>query len=128
MNSSAVKDYLLVLQRRIVAALENLDGEPFREDRWDRPQGGGGISRVIEEGKLFERGGVNFSHVQGSGLPPSASASRPELAGRSWQAMGVSLVLHPRNPYCPTVHMNVRFSSRPKKAPRLHGGSAAAWI
>src|ERR1035441_9617202 len=92
MNSSAVKDYMLALQRRIVAALEILDGKPFREDRWDRPQGGGGISRVIEEGKLFERGGVNFSHVQGSGLPPSASASRPELAGRAWEAMGVSLV------------------------------------
>ena len=100
---------MLALQQRIVAALEILDGKPFREDRWDRPQGGGGISRVIEEGKLFERGGVNFSHVQGSGLPPSASASRPELAGRAWEAMGVSLVLHPRNPYCPTVHMNVRF-------------------
>jgi len=109
MNPAAVKDYLLGLQQRIVAALESLDGKPFRENRWDRPQGGGGISRVIEEGKLFERGGVNFSHVQGSGLPPSASASRPELAGRAWEAMGVSLVLHPRNPHCPTVHMNVRF-------------------
>ncbi len=109
MNPNAVKDYLLVLQQRIVATLEELDGRPFREDRWDRPQGGGGISRVIEEGRLFERGGVNFSHVQGSGLPASASASRPELAGRAWEAMGVSLVLHPRNPYCPTAHMNVRF-------------------
>jgi coproporphyrinogen III oxidase len=109
MNSTAVKDYLLGLQQRIVAALEGLDGQPFREERWDRPQGGGGISRVIEEGELFERGGVNFSYVQGAGLPPSATASRPELAGRSWEAMGVSLVLHPRNPHCPTVHMNVRF-------------------
>jgi coproporphyrinogen III oxidase len=109
MDPAAVKDYLLLLQQRIVAALEALDGRPFREDRWDRPQGGGGISRVIEDGTLFERGGVNFSHVQGAGLPPSASASRPELAGRAWEAMGVSLVLHPRNPYCPTVHMNVRF-------------------
>jgi coproporphyrinogen III oxidase len=109
MNPSAVKDYLLGLQRRIVGSLENLDGTTFREERWDRPQGGGGISRVMEEGNLFERGGVNFSHVQGAGLPPSASASRPELAGRAWEAMGVSLVLHPRNPYCPTVHMNVRF-------------------
>ena len=108
MNTSAIKDYLLALQQRIVAALEELDGMAFREDRWDRPQGGG-ISRVIEEGRLFERGGVNFSHVQGTGLPPSASASRPELAGRAWEAMGVSLVLHPRNPYCPTAHMNVRF-------------------
>jgi coproporphyrinogen III oxidase len=109
MNSAAVRTYLLALQQRIVAALEALDGRRFREDRWDRPQGGGGISRVIEEGGLFERGGVNFSHVQGAGLPPSASASRPELAGRAWEAMGVSLVLHPRNPYCPTAHMNVRF-------------------
>ncbi len=109
MNPAAVKDYLLGLQQRIVAALEDLDGKPFREARWDRPEGGGGISRVIEEGGLFERGGVNFSHVQGAGLPPSATASRPELAGRAWEAMGVSLVLHPRNPYCPTVHMNVRF-------------------
>ena len=109
MNPAAIKDYLLGLQQRIVTALEGMDGKRFREDRWDRPQGGGGISRVIEEGGLFERGGVNFSHVQGEGLPPSATASRPELAGRAWEAMGVSLVLHPRNPYCPTVHMNVRF-------------------
>ena len=109
MNPQTVKDYLLGLQVRIVAALEALDGKPFREDRWVRPEGGGGISRIIEEGALFERGGVNFSHVHGFGLPPSASASRPELAGRAYEAMGVSLVLHPRNPYCPTVHMNVRF-------------------
>ncbi len=109
MNPLAVKDYLLGLQNRIVAALEALDGKPFCEDRWNRPEGGGGISRIIEEGLLFERGGVNFSHVRGTGLPPSASASRPELAGRAYEAMGVSLVLHPRNPYCPTVHMNVRF-------------------
>ena len=121
MNPATVKDYLLGLQGRIVAALELLDGKPFREDRWDRPQGGGGISRVIEEGKLFERGGVNFSHVQGTGLPPSATASRPELAGRAWEAMGVSLVLHPRNPYCPTVHMNVRFFVAAKD------GAAPAW-
>jgi len=109
MNPAAVKDYLLGLQQRIVGALAILDGNSFREDRWDRPEGGGGISRVIEEGGLFERGGVNFSHVLGAGLPPSATASRPELAGRAWEAMGVSLVLHPRNPYCPTVHMNVRY-------------------
>jgi coproporphyrinogen III oxidase len=121
MNPAAVKHYLLVLQQRIVASLEKLDGKPFREDRWDRPQGGGGISRVIEEGKLFERGGVNFSHVQGAGLPASASASRPELAGRAWEAMGVSLVLHPRNPYCPTVHMNVRFFVATRDGP------APAW-
>ncbi len=121
MNPIAVKDYLLVLQQRTVASLESLDGKAFRADRWDRPQGGGGISRVIEEGKLFERGGVNFSHVQGEGLPPSATASRPELAGRAWEAMGVSLVLHPRNPYCPTVHMNVRFFVATKE------GTAPVW-
>src|SRR3989304_1930859 len=102
MNSSAVKHYLLGLQQRIVASLQELDGKPFREDRWDRPQGGGGISRVIEEGKLFERGGVNFSHVQGAGLPPSASASRPELAGRAPGGAGGWLVRGPRQPEFPT--------------------------
>jgi len=107
-DSSAVKTWLLDLQARIVAALEAADGLPFRTDAWDRPEGGGGISRLIEEGHVLERGGVNFSHVLGSQLPPSASAHRPELAGRRWEAMGVSLVLHPRNPYAPTVHMNVR--------------------
>ena len=109
MNITAVKDYLLTLQQNIVATLENLDGTCFRTDSWDRPEGGGGISRLIEGGVLFERGGVNFSHVMGATLPPSASAHRPELAGRAWEAMGVSLVLHPNNPYIPTVHMNVRF-------------------
>jgi coproporphyrinogen III oxidase len=108
-SSSNVKTYLLDLQSRIVAALEAVDGKPFFSDTWERPEGGGSISRVIEEGLVFERGGVNFSHVMGKSLPPSAAASRPELAGRNWEAMGVSLVLHPRNPYAPTVHMNVRF-------------------
>jgi len=107
-NTSAVKTWLLDLQARIVAALEAADGLPFRTDAWERPEGGGGISRLIEEGNVLERGGVNFSHVLGSQLPPSASAHRPELAGRRWEAMGVSLVLHPKNPYAPTVHMNVR--------------------
>ncbi|MEY4864296.1 MAG: hypothetical protein RLZ51_2391 [Pseudomonadota bacterium] len=104
----AVRDFLQDLQSRIVRGLESLDGSPFRAERWDRPEGGGGISRVLEEGKVFERAGVMFSHVMGSNLPPSASANRPGLAGRSFEAMGVSLVLHPRNPYVPTVHMNVR--------------------
>ncbi len=108
-DSTAVKNYLLDLQVRIVAAMEAIDGKTFLTDSWDRPEGGGGISRVIENGHVFERGGVNFSHVKGNSLPPSAAASRPELAGRKWEAMGVSLVLHPRNPYAPTVHMNVRF-------------------
>jgi coproporphyrinogen III oxidase len=108
-SPAAVKAWLLDLQARIVQALEDVDGKPFLRDEWQRPEGGGGISRVIEEGNVFERGGVNFSHVTGANLPPSAAAARPELAGRAWEAMGVSLVLHPRNPHAPTVHMNVRF-------------------
>ncbi|MDQ5888052.1 MAG: coproporphyrinogen oxidase [Pseudomonadota bacterium] len=108
MDSNLVKGYLLGLQGRIVDSLASLDGTPFRRDEWLRPEGGGGISRLVEEGNLFERGGVNFSHVTGKQLPPSASAHRPELAGRAWEAMGMSLVLHPRNPYVPTTHMNVR--------------------
>ena len=108
MDTAAVKTYLTGLQDRIVNKLSGLDGGTFIRDAWDRPQGGGGITRLIEGGQLFERGGVGFSHVFGDNLPPSASAVRPELAGRSFQAMGVSLVLHPRNPYVPTVHMNVR--------------------
>ena len=109
MDTRPTRDYFTALQARIVAGLELLDGAPFAEDRWERAEGGGGTTRVIEGGKLFERGGVNFSHVSGSKLPPSASASRPQLAGQGFEAMGISLVLHPRNPYCPTVHMNVRF-------------------
>jgi coproporphyrinogen III oxidase len=109
MDIAPVRDYFTGLQDRIVGELEALEGQPFLRDAWDRPQGGGGISRLIEDGKLFERGGVNFSHVKGEQMPASATAHRPELAGRRWEAMGVSLVLHPRNPYCPTSHMNVRF-------------------
>ena len=108
MNVTAPRAYFLALQSRIVAALEAVDGQPFRRDEWARPEGGGGIARLIEEGSVFERGGVNFSHVTGERLPPSATATRPDIANRAWEAMGVSLVLHPRNPYAPTVHMNVR--------------------
>lgn len=105
-----VKTYLLDLQDRICAALAAEDGSTeFVEDLWERPGGGGGRSRVLSEGAVFEKGGVGFSHVFGTQLPPSASAHRPELAGASWQAMGVSLVMHPRNPYAPTSHANVRF-------------------
>ena len=100
--------YFTGLQARIVAALERADGGTFRTDAWERPEGGGGISRLIEGGALFERAGVLFSHVTGTKLPPSASAHRPELAGRGWEAMGVSLVLHPHNPHVPTTHANVR--------------------
>ena len=107
-DTAAIKTYLLDLQSRIVTACEALEARPFRSDTWAREEGGGGISRLIEDGQVLERGGVNFSHVTGQALPPSASAHRPELAGRHWEALGVSLVLHPRNPYAPTVHMNVR--------------------
>jgi coproporphyrinogen III oxidase len=104
----AVRGWLADLQSRIVVGLEALDGGSFIADPWQRAEGGGGISRVIEDGAVFERGGVLFSHVTGARLPASASASRPVLAGRGFEAMGVSLVLHPRNPYVPTVHMNLR--------------------
>jgi coproporphyrinogen III oxidase len=109
MDANAVKAAFVSLQQRIVGELERIDGHAFREDTWQREEGGGGSTCVVENGALFERGGVNFSHVQGARLPPSASASRSHIAGRAFEAMGVSLVLHPRNPYCPTVHLNVRF-------------------
>jgi coproporphyrinogen III oxidase len=109
MDTRAVRDYLLALQERIVSKVEALDGAAFLRDEWVRPEGGGGITRIVEDGKLMERAGVGFSHVTGTKLPPSASAHRPEISGRPWEAMGVSLVFHPRNPYVPTVHMNVRF-------------------
>jgi len=109
-NVAAVSDYLLDLQNRICQALENLDAERcFIEANWKREEGGGGRSRVLEEGAVFEKAGINFSHVHGRQLPASATAHRPELAGRSFQALGVSLVIHPRNPYIPTSHANVRF-------------------
>ncbi|TQV88359.1 oxygen-dependent coproporphyrinogen oxidase [Aliikangiella coralliicola] len=106
----AVKDYFLNLQQTICTELTAIDGQSdFIVDQWQREQGGGGITRVMSEGAVFEKGGVNFSHVMGDKLPGSATAVRPELAGRSFQAMGVSLVMHPHNPYVPTSHMNVRF-------------------
>ena len=107
---AAVRGYLLGLQDRICAAVEAEDGVArFVEDAWERPDGGGGRSRVLAEGAVFEQAGVGFSHVFGPGLPPSATAQRPDLAGRRFEAIGVSLVFHPRNPYAPTTHMNVRF-------------------
>ena len=105
---NAVKSYLLDLQDRICARLSAIDGTSFVEDKWQREAGGGGRTRVLSQGNIIEKGGVNFSHVFGDGLPPSATQSRPELAGRSFQAMGVSLVIHPENPYVPTSHANVR--------------------
>jgi coproporphyrinogen III oxidase len=103
--------YFTGLQAGIVSSLEQVDGKSFSRDAWDRAEGGGGVTRVIEEGNVFERGSVNLSRVHGKRLPPSATAARPQLAGQAYEAMGVSLVLHPRNPYCPTVHLNVRFFS-----------------
>ena len=106
----AVKDYLIGLQERICQRLEAVDGQAsFIRDSWQRPEGGGGISRVLADGGVIEKGGVNFSHVMGETMPASATAHRPHLAGAPWQAMGVSLVIHPNNPYVPTSHANVRF-------------------
>src|SRR6267378_2812490 len=110
-RNAAVYDFLVAEQTRIVAALEAADGGRFGSDRWQRAEGGGGVTRMLEDGAVFERAGVNVSRVQGATLPASATASRPQLAGQPYEAMGLSLVLHPRNPYCPTVHMNTRFFS-----------------
>lgn len=118
----AVKNYLLELQNKICDALQQEDGTgKFMEDSWQREEGGGGRSRVIENGGVIEKGGVNFSHVFGNKMPASATAHRPELAGRSFEAMGVSLVIHPHNPYVPTSHANVRFFIAEKE------GAAPVW-
>jgi coproporphyrinogen III oxidase len=117
-----VKNYLLNLQNQICLALENEDGTvKFAEDLWDRAEGGGGRSRVLENGSVFEQAGVNFSYVKGINLPASATAKRPELVGRQFHAMGVSLVIHPKNPYVPTSHANVRFLIAEKE------GAPAIW-
>ena len=110
MPIEAVKNYLLQLQDNICNELESADGSGrFKEDAWQREAGGGGRTRVLEQGDVFEQAGVNFSHVFGNRLPPSATAARPELEGRDFQALGLSLVIHPHNPYVPTSHANVRF-------------------
>ncbi len=109
MNTNDIYRYLQNLQTKIVEAVELVDGKNFLQDSWQRPEGGGGTSCLLEGGNIFERAGVGFSHVLGTKLPPAASVAHPEAAGRAWEAMGVSLVFHPRNPYVPTVHMNVRF-------------------
>jgi len=119
---NAVKEFLLGLQADICSNLEALDPTAdFKTDRWDREKGGSGISRVISDGEVFEKGGVNFSHVFGDAMPASATATRPELAGRAWQAMGVSLVIHPRNPFVPTSHANFRMFVADKE------GEESAW-
>lgn len=114
-RTQAVKEYLLMLQQRIIDALRTLDPDlRYTRDDWERAGGGGGITCVLQEGEIFEQGGINFSHVHGDNLPPAASAHRPELTGRSFEALGVSLVIHPLNPYVPTSHMNVRFFNADK--------------
>lgn len=117
-HATDVADYLKALQANIIAALEDEDAEEtFRHDSWERPGGGGGKSRVLVGGAVFEQAGVGFSHVFGDQMPPSATRTRPQLAGSSFQAMGVSLVLHPVNPYVPTTHANFRFFvAQPKDA------------
>ncbi|MCA7886437.1 oxygen-dependent coproporphyrinogen oxidase [Burkholderia contaminans] len=118
-----VRTYLQGLQARIADALGALDGTPLATDAWQRGPAerlrGGGCTRILEGGRVFERAGIGFSDVAGDALPPSASAARPQLAGRGFEALGVSLVLHPRNPYCPTVHMNVRMliATKPGEEP-----------
>jgi len=111
-DTQPVREYLLGLQGRIVGALQAADGKTFLSDGWQRPAGAGlqgdGLSQLVEDGGLLERGGCNFSHVKGASLPPSATQHRAELAGAPFEALGVSLVMHPRNPHVPTVHMNVR--------------------
>lgn len=131
MNSQLVFEYLQDLQNRIVEAVQMVDGKHFLHDSWQRPEGGGGTSCMLEDGRVFERAGIGFSHVKGNKLPPSASAAHPEAAGRAWEAMGVSLVFHPRNPYVPTVHMNVRFfvakaPSSQEHADAISGKNSAA--
>ena len=119
LDTRPVREYLLGLQTRIVETLQAEDGKPFITDSWQRPAGGrlegDGRSQLVEDGNLLERGGCNFSHVKGTTLPPSATQHRPELAGAPFEALGVSLVFHPRNPYVPTTHLNVRmFAARPE--------------
>jgi coproporphyrinogen III oxidase len=116
-----VRTFLGGLQDRICRRLEDADGRGrFVEDAWQRAEGGGGRSRVLKQGAVFEQAGVNFSEVSGARLPPSASAHRPAIAGRAWTALGVSLVVHPENPYVPTTHMNVRyFEARADDAPTV---------
>jgi coproporphyrinogen III oxidase len=130
MDAAAVREYLTALQEGIVAKLEALDGARFARDPWKRAEGGGGVTCILEEGELFERAGVGLSVVTGTKLPPSASALRPGIAGRPWEAMGVSLVLHPRNPHVPTVHMNVRFfrTTGPSPQPSPKGEGDIWWL
>lgn len=125
---SAMRDYLLGLQQRITSAVLDIDGGTFVSDGWQKPPGerlqGQGVTQILENGPVFERAGCGFSHVSGPKLPPSATQHRPELAGAPFEALGVSLVFHPRSPYVPTVHMNVRMIS----ATPLNGGAPVSWF
>jgi coproporphyrinogen III oxidase len=127
MDTQIVKKYLMALQHQITSAIEDIDGGAFLSDEWHKPAGellqGHGITKILENGPVFERAGCGFSHVTGPQLPPSATHNRPELAGAPFEAMGVSLVFHPRNPYAPTVHMNVRMLSA-----KTSGGETVAWF
>ena len=128
-DKNAVKEYLLTLQDNICEGLAEEDGKgEFVEDAWERAEGGGGRSRVLENGAVIEKGGVNFSHVFGKQLPPSATAARPELAGRGFEAMGVSLVIHPHNPFVPTSHANVRFFISEARAAEAEGEEPVWWF
>jgi len=129
MSIERVKTYLLGLQDTICRGLEEADGQSrFAEDLWQREAGGGGRTRVLEQGEVFEQAGVNFSHVFGTRLPPSATAARPELEGRDFQALGISLVIHPRNPYVPTSHANVRFFIANKPGAEEDANSSIWWF
>jgi len=125
---AAMRDYLLGLQQRITSAISEIDGKAFLSDGWEKPAGeplqGHGITQILEGGEVFERAGCGFSHVSGPKLPPSATQHRPELAGAPFEALGVSLVFHPRNPYVPTVHMNVRMIT----ATPTNGGAPVSWF
>lgn len=122
---AVIRAYLTGLQQRIVEALQGVDGATFRRDEWKRAEGGGGITMSLEDGAVLERAGVLFSQVTGRHLPASATAQRPQLAGRAWEALGVSLVIHPRNPFAPTVHLNVRFFIAPGSAAEPSGAAQA---
>ncbi len=123
-DTTAVRGYLLGLQQHIVNTFQTEDGKPFLSDGWQRPAGGklegDGLSQLVEEGGVLERGGCNFSHVKGAALPPSATQNRAELAGAPFEALGVSLVMHPRNPYVPTVHMNVPADGTARRQASCH--------
>lgn len=128
-NPASVRGWLLALQKRITSAIAELDGSPFIADAWQKDPGevlqGDGITQILEGGKVFERAGCGFSQVRGPSLPPSATQHRPELAGAPFEAVGVSLVFHPRNPYVPTVHMNVRMLAA---TPVAGSGEAVCWF